>query len=189
MTEASNRDPCCGPSAAPGCCNPGVESDSADGARTDHGNLDIEFLYLDLSVCERCRDTESALEDAIVEVARILELTGVETSVTKTHVTSEKQAVELGLLVSPTIRLNGRDMQMDFRESRCDSCGTLCDCEGGVSCREWEYRGRWYTSPPKGLIVESILREVYGGAAEDRVVPVRPGEAPDNLKRFFSARR
>ncbi len=143
-------------------------------------------MYLDLSVCERCRDTETTLEEGIQEITRVLESTGVEVVLNKIHVTSEEQAAALGFLVSPTIRVNGRDIQMNYRESLCDSCGTLCECEGGVSCREWEYQGRWYTAPPKGLVIEAILKAVYGGAAEARVEPGEAQETPDNLKRFFS---
>lgn len=78
-------------------------------------------------------------------------------------------------------------VQIDFRESLCESCGTVCGCEGGVSCREWEYQGQWYTAPPKGLIIEAILKEIYGGAGEGRDGPQKSEEAPDNLKRFSSS--
>ena len=126
------------------------------------------------------------LGEAIQEISRVLETTGVEVTLNKIHVTSEEQASTLGFLVSPTIRVNGRDIQLNFRESLCDTCGTLCDCEGGVSCREWEYQGQWYDAPPKGLIVESILREVYGGVDAERVEPGKLEQTPENLKRFFS---
>lgn len=149
--------------------------------------VEIDFLYLDLNVCERCKDTDAVLDQALKEVSQVLATTGVEVAVNKIHVTSEAEAASLGFLVSPTIRLNGRDIQMNFRESLCDSCGTLCDCEGGVSCREWEYQGQWYTAPPKGLVVEAILKDVYGGPES---APVEPSSTntPGNLKRFFSAR-
>ncbi len=168
------------------CCRPQVKSPPASGTRAEKRRLDIDFLYLDLSVCERCQDTESSLEEAIEEVTRVLETTGAEVALNKIHVTSEEQAVALGFLVSPTIRVNGRDIQMNFRESLCDSCRTLCECEGGVSCREWEYQGQWYTAAPKGLIIEAILKEVYGGAGAEREEPQKGEEAPDNLKHFFS---
>ena len=70
----------------------------------------------------------------------------------KIHVTGEAQAAALGFVVSPTIRVDGRDIQIGFRETPCEDCGTLCACEGGVSCREWDYRGEWHTAPPPGLI-------------------------------------
>ena len=73
---------------------------------------------------------------------------------------------------------------MNFRESLCESCVSLCECEGGVSCREWEYQGRWYTAPPRGLVIDAILEEVSGGAREEPEEPQT--EAPANLKRFFA---
>ncbi len=192
QTTSASEAGCCPPSQeametkdASVCCGPQVESPPVCGARAEKRRLNIDFLYLDLSVCERCQDTGSTLEEAIGEVTQVLETTGVEVALNKLHVTGEEQAVALGFLVSPTIRVNGRDIQMNFRESLCDACGTLCECEGGVSCREWEYQGQWYTAPPKGLIIEAILKEVYGGTGEEQDEPQKAKEAPDNLKRFF----
>lgn len=171
------------------CCGPQIKSPPADAKRAEQKRLNIDFMYLDLSVCERCQGTGSSLEEAIAEVARILEATGVKVTLRKIHVTSEEQARALGFRVSPTIRLNGWDIQMNFRESLCESCGTLCECEGGVSCREWEYQGQWHTVPPKGLIIEAILREVYRPDEETREEPPKAAEVPDNLRRFFAGLR
>lgn len=196
VEETASASRCCASSDEPAepkvssvCCGPQVKSPLADTERAEQKRLDIDFMYLDLSVCERCQGTESSLEEAIAEVARVLEATGVEVMLHRIHVTSEEQAAALGFLVSPTIRVNGQDVQMNFRESLCESCGTLCECEGGVSCREWEYQGQWYTVPPKGLIIEAILKEVYGRAEEAREEPRKAAEVPDNLKRFFAGLR
>ena len=151
--------------------------------------LDIDFLYLDLSTCTRCQGTDSTLSESVEEVCRVLEATGTQVNLHKIHVKSEAQAAELGFIVSPTIRVNGKDIQMGFKESRCESCGTLCDCEEGVSCREWEYQGQWYVVPPKGLIIEAILKEVYGDTKDDREVTPRTEAVPVNLKRFFDSSR
>jgi hypothetical protein len=150
--------------------------------------LDIEFMYLDLSVCTRCQGTETRLEEAILEVTRVLEATGLEVAVRKVHIQSEEQAAAMGFAVSPTIRVNGRDIQMDWRESLCDTCGELSGCAGGVTCREWEYRGQWYTVPPKGLIVDAILQNVYGREDQTSQPPTLERRVPDNLKRFFRGR-
>ena len=72
------------------CCSPQVKSPPASGTRAEKRRLDIDFMYLDLSVCERCQDTESTLDEAIGEVARVLETTGVEVVLNKIHVTSEE---------------------------------------------------------------------------------------------------
>ncbi len=189
QTTSASEASCCTPEAMETCCGSQVKSPPASTPRAERIRLEIDFLYLDLSACERCQGTDSILKAALEEVAQVLETTGVEVALNNMHVTSEEQAVVLGFLVSPTIRMNGRDIQMNFRESLCESCGTLCECEGGVSCREWEYQGQWYTAPPKGLIIEAILKEVYGGAREGRDESHKAEEVPDNLKRFFSARR
>lgn len=177
-TEAMSETACCGSQSA---------SMSPKNTQAKKRRLDIDFMYLDLSRCSRCHGTDSSLEEAIAEVSKILETTGVQVVVQKVHVKSEAQAAELGFVVSPTIRVNGQDIQMNFRESRCESCGTLCDCEDGVSCREWEYQGQWYTVPPKGLIIEAILKAVYGGVKEVQGVSHRTERVPDNLKRFFDS--
>ncbi|HEY7436772.1 MAG TPA: DUF2703 domain-containing protein [Methylomirabilota bacterium] len=147
--------------------------------------LTIEFLYLDVTRCGRCRGTAEQLDDVLPLIRPVLEATGFDVHVERIHVQSEEQAIALGLLVSPTIRVNGRDIQLNRRETPCDACSR--GCSGEVSCREWEYRGRWYTVPPTELIISAIMREVYG-RPEAGAPPVsrRRPEAPDNLKRFFA---
>lgn len=79
--------------------------------------LNIEFLYLNLSVCTRCRETGASLEEAVSEVAGVLEATGLQVAMRKIRVESEEQARELGFASSPTIRINGQDIQPDVKES------------------------------------------------------------------------
>ena len=130
------------------------------------GKLDIELLYLDLTVCDRCRSADAVLEEALQEVRPILDSDGTEVTVRRTHVRTEAQAAALDFAVSPTIRVNGRDIQMEWKESPCGPCGDLCGCLGEVSCREWIYQGQWYTSPPKALVTEALLREASRGPKE-----------------------
>lgn len=162
------------------CCDPVQPADQPR-------RLDIDFLYLDLSTCTRCRGTENNLEEAIAEVARVLEATGTRVTVRKIHVQTEEQARELGFVSSPTVRINGKDIQLDVKESLCESCGDLCGED--VDCRVWVYRGREYTVPPKAMIIEAILKEVYGGGDQNAENPRPVKDVPGNLKRFFAARR
>jgi len=149
--------------------------------------LDIEFLYLDLGVCGPCQGTEASLDQAISEVTPILEETGFDITARKIHVQSEEQARDLGFISSPTIRINGWDIQVDVREKLCDYCGDLCG-NNEVSCRVWVYQGKEYWAPPKAMIIDAILGEAYGGT--EKVAKVLPltGDVPDNLKRFFAAK-
>lgn len=99
--------------------------------------VEIDFFYLDLATCDRCIGTERNLEAALVEVAGVLEGAGAEVVVRKTQVESEEQASELRFSSSPTIRVNRRDIALEFRESRCASCEDACGCNGEVNCRVW----------------------------------------------------
>jgi hypothetical protein len=119
----------------------------------------IDFMYLDLSICTRCQGTGDSLEEAIEDVAKVLELAGAEVVVNKVHIDSKEKAIQYRFESSPTIRINGKDMQLEMRESLCESCGDLCGDE--VDCRVWVYKGKEYKVPPKAMIIDSILREVY----------------------------
>ena len=146
--------------------------------------LTIDFLYLDLNECDRCKGTNEQLESALPMITQILEASGFEVMVHKIHVQSVQQAAALGFVVSPTIRVNDRDIQFDWRETPCEPCSK--GCAGRVSCREWTYGGRWYGIPPKELLIRAILREVY--RRSERAASQSHGKTavPDNLKRFFA---
>ena len=152
--------------------------------------IKVDYLYIDLNVCDRCLGTDTALYEAIRDTGQILETSGIELSLTKTLVETEEQAAELGFLTSPTIRINGRDIQNDIKESTCESCGDICG-DSDIDCREWEYQGKVYNVAPKGLIVDAILGEVYGGQEaipeDSHQIPIE--KVPANLKKFYAAIR
>lgn len=175
---------CCTPNSTC-CCGPKPDVDSSEN-QTGRKHLEIDFLYLDLSVCAPCQGTENSLEEAVSEVAKVMEAAGVEVSVNKIHVQSEEQARELRFISSPTIRINGRDIQLEVKESLCESCGDLCGDD--VDCRVWVYQGKEYTVPPKAMIIDTILKEFYGSGNEVPNVTQWNGDIPENLKRFFAAK-
>lgn len=149
--------------------------------------IEIDFLYLNLSACTRCKGTDKSLEEAVSEVSRILDIVGAEVKVRKTQVKSEKQARKLGFVSSPTILINGKNIQERLRESLCDSCTDLVGGED-CYCRVWTYRGKQYTAPPPALIVDAILREVYSNR-ESACCPQKITAVPENIRRFLSARK
>jgi Domain of unknown function (DUF2703) len=148
--------------------------------------IDIDFLYLDLETCTRCLGTDVNLGTAVADVGRILEAAGVTVSVRKTLVVSVEQARALGFVSSPTIRVNGKDIALELRESSCAECGEACGCDGSIDCRVWVWQGQEYTQAPPAMIVDAILREVYSGVGAASA-PV-PGAPPDNLERFFAGK-
>ena len=147
--------------------------------------IEVDFLYLDLTTCSRCRASDAAL-DAAVEIARsVLDSVGTGVAVRKTLVETEVQARALGFVSSPAIRVNGRDIAGELTESSCSECDELCGCDGGVDCRVWDYRGERHPEAPTGLIVEAILAVVGpSGAAGSEETPF--ADVPENLKRFFA---
>jgi hypothetical protein len=171
----NNPDGC---SCAPGCC--GRIPDKTVNKR----QITIDFLYLDLSVCTRCQGTDTVLDEALAEVSKVLQATGAKVVLNKINVNSEELAIAYKFISSPTIRVNGHDIQMEVKESLCESCGDLCGDE--VDCRVWVYQGKEYTLPPKGMIIEAILKEVYGGSQGKNVIE-QEYVIPENLKRFYSA--
>jgi hypothetical protein len=150
--------------------------------------FDIELLALDLSSCTRCMGTLEHIEKAVDIIRPMLEVAGAEVNVRKIVVKSEEQARQHRFTTSPTIRINNHDIALEALESECDSCTDLCGCDEGTSCRVWRYRGEEYTEAPVGLIVESVLQEIFGRSRE----PIREtpafGGVPHNLRRFFQSK-
>jgi hypothetical protein len=143
----------------------------------------IDFLYLDISSCSRCQGTGDNLELALVAVERLLRDTGAEVTVRRTQVQSLQQARELRFEVSPTLRVNGRDIEPIARESPCgpDACG----CGEGGSCRVWSYDGQDSDEAPVALIVDAILAALSDGqpaAGADAPAYV----APNSIVRAFA---
>ena len=184
-----SRFACCGPE----CCGAEGDVTPKGDILTAKRHLHIEFLYLDLSVCERCQGTESNLEEALAEVARVLELSGVEVTLQKIHVQTEDQARALRFVSSPTLRINGRDIQivranpMDVKESPCKCGGALCGQD--IDCRDWVYQGQEYDTPPIALIVNAILGEAFSAIEGTPQTSSQGVDVPDNLKKFFDAKR
>lgn len=148
--------------------------------------VEVDFLYLDLTTCSRCRASDASLDAAVEVVRPVLDSVGASIAVRKTLVETEEQARALGFVSSPTIRVNGRDIADELTESSCSECGELCGCDGGVDCRVWDYRGERHTEAPTGLIVEAILGDVESsGAAGSEATPFFV-DVLENLKRFFA---
>jgi hypothetical protein len=156
-------------------------------SRASTRDVVIDFLYLDLETCTRCRGTDANLETALADVGRVLDAADVDVVVRKTLVTSAEQAQALGFVSSPTIRVNGQDIALELRESNCGECGDLCACAGSVECRVWVWQGEEHTAAPPAMIVDAILREVYGGAAQ-AVAAAPPAALSENLERFFTGK-
>lgn len=173
------------------CCAPRGESAVNDASTAERATLravmDIELLALDLSTCDRCTGTDVSIEAAVKELRPTLAAAGIELRFRKTVVRTEEQATASRFQSSPTIRIDGRDLPIEFRESRCGDCTTLCGGAANTDCRVWVWQGREYTEAPKGLIVDAVLR-AYPHAGEKREPAREEFVLPENLRRFFWAK-
>ena len=142
--------------------------------------LIIDFLYLDLNVCQRCQGTESALIEALDQSAAQLRNEGYKIILNKLNVTTEKLAKAYRFVSSPTIRVNGKDIAKDLIENTCGDCGDLCGTS--VTCRVWTYQGHSFTTPPVDLIKEALTKN----QEDSSLVKEAPYELPENLKHFLN---
>lgn len=158
--------------------------------------LRVEFLFLDQETCDRCNGAGDQLRQAVADTQAALAALGFSVELHETLVADAKTALELQLRTSPTIRINGRDIQPDYQESRCDPCGDMVG-QADIGCRDWHDNGQSFTTPPKSLLVKAILR----AAMQQDDTPTAPAcggseksgccddfVLPENLKRFFAAK-
>lgn len=146
-------------------------------------NITVDFLYLDTSICTRCQNTESNLNDSLDNIKELLNNLGFEVTLNRVHIETESQAIQQHFISSPTIRVNGADIQMDVKESHCSSCSSLAN-NTAIDCRVWTYNGEQFSAPPQGLIIDSILSTIY--QTEKIELAKKKGYLlPDNLKQYF----
>lgn len=145
--------------------------------------LSVELISLDLQSCDRCLGTAEALRKAMPEVERILGRLGVRLSYREVVVGSEEEARRLGLLSSPTIRVNGKDLQAEVLESYCPSCSDICGSP--VDCRVFRFDGKLYEVPPPEVLARAVIETALGPSTGGE----GPRKLPENLRKFFEGRR
>lgn len=150
--------------------------------------LNVELLAIDLSSCQRCVPTGDQVRVAVNLLAPVAETLGIELRLQEIVTQTPEEAKMHALLTSPTIRLNGRDIAQDIRESVCESCGDLTENNTIVDCREWHYRGKVYPAVPLPLVIEAIMAAMLD-IETPLVVPVPLQELPENLQRYFDNKK
>ena len=173
-----------------GCC-------STSATRNETVNkpsaIELEFLFLDESICKPCGGTRQALAEAVEVVAAPLAALGVALEIKKIHVASREDAIMHQLVTSPTIRINGVDIDPDQTQSECGSCGEIAGGQTTVNCRTWHWKGEVYSSAPSEKIVEAILKtatpcdQSLSGCCEETGKQAAYS-LPNNLDGFFLAR-
>lgn len=144
--------------------------------------LRIEYLYLDLSCCDRCIGTDAVLEKVLRVLRPALELAGYAVEYRKIEMATARLAEKYGFLSSPTILVNGVDIFGTIRESDCGCCGDIAGTE--VDCRVFEYEGRLYEVPTEEMMARAILKNLDARPARCRGAY----KLPENLRRFYEGK-
>jgi hypothetical protein len=151
--------------------------------------LHIDLLVIDLETCARCVPTGDQLKTAVRLLTPVAEALGIELRHRAMVVQSPEEAKEHALLTSPTIRLNGRDIAQDIRESLCESCGDLTENNTMVDCREWHYKGKVYSAAPLPLLLEAIMGAILNIDDMSLIVTSPLDQLPENLQRYFDNKK
>lgn len=168
-----------------GCGSSGCSSSECDSSECDSSGktVQIDYLFLDLQVCERCIGTDQILEEVIEELTPALNLAGYSIEYHKVEISTEQLAVKHRFLSSPTVRVNGVDICSEVSESSCGCCSQISGTD--VDCRVFEYEGKLYELPPKQMLAEAILRNMFATGPETDCCCY---ELPENLRVFFEGK-
>lgn len=192
MSNASNVKVAASGSDGCGCgCNatqPEVPLDRTKEIQATKKVLNVDLLVINLDICKRCVPTGDQLRTAVQLLKPVAEALGIELRHHEIVVQTPAEAKVKALLSSPTIRLNGRDIAQDIRESVCESCGNLTN-NTSVDCREWHYRGKVFSYAPLPLLTEAIMGAMLNIDEMPLVVPASLEELPENLQRYFDNRK
>lgn len=185
--EAAETQSSCG--CGSGCCGSAETAGGAAKVGKSSKKLEVELLVIDLEVCARCVPTGEQLRRAVELITPAATAAGVDITYRETVVQTPEEAKARALLSSPTIRINGRDIEQDIRESECESCGDLTEGGVRVDCREWHYRGEVYSAAPLQFLIESLMDAIVR-IDEIPPVTVEPlAELPANLMTYFANKR
>ena len=173
-------DDCCCDGDENGCCSPGADADDPNLGHKEV--VVVDYLYLDLSVCDRCQGTDERVAAAIEQVRPIMDMAGYNIVLNKVLIENERVAERFEFLSSPTVRVNGVDICPEVIENECDCCRSLSDYD--VYCRQFDFNGKLYEVPPVAYVVKRLLEIVFQGE--------RPAfddyEMPENIRGFLQGR-
>jgi hypothetical protein len=144
----------------------------------------VEYLYLDLKTCDRCLGTDRVLDGVLMTLTPALALAGYEVEYYKIEIENTALAEKYAFLSSPTIRVNGRDIFGTIRENSCGCCSDISGSD--VNCRVFEFEGETHEIPPKEIIAEAILKNLFAQTADS--CSCGAYTLPENLKSFFNGK-
>ncbi len=119
--------------------------------------LNIEFLYYDKNTCNRCISTNKSMISTLKELKKVIKYTNVKINL------KEKKLPESKIYLSPSILINGKDIEKLFNKNsklKSNACSDCCHLTNKpvVNCRTFNYKGKIYDYIPKEMIMDAINR-------------------------------
>jgi len=121
--------------------------------------MEIQLLYL--LDCPWCVKTKGLIRESLKEL-------GVKANVEEILIDTDEKAKKYRFAGSPSIRINGKDMQEEVLKGLCLPCEELAGITKGATdfvkqecrygCRLYIYKGRQYPYPPKKMIKEAVRK-------------------------------
>ncbi|MFQ6009602.1 MAG: DUF2703 domain-containing protein [Candidatus Aenigmatarchaeota archaeon] len=124
--------------------------------------MKIQILYI--LNCPHCVKTKGLVKESLKEL-------GVKAEVEETLIDSDERAKKYNFVGSPSVTINGKDIQEEVSKGRCMSCEELAEQTKGTTefvkqecmcgCRTYFFKGKQYPYPPKEMIKEAIKRVIH----------------------------
>lgn len=176
--EVSEEEPC--------CCS-GVDSESSYSSEDDpyqgcKKNIIVDFLFLDLSCCDRCQGADERVALAVERCRPVLAACGYNLVLNQIYVDTPQLAERYRFESSPTVRVNGVDICPSIEENDCACCSDISGTD--VKCRVFPFNGTYYEVPPTDMLVRGIMEVTMGG----KLPPAEqePYVMPENLREFYA---
>lgn len=180
--SASDGVCCCSSDNSEECCDSSRQYSCEDepyrGRKT---TVIVDFLYLDLSCCDRCQGADERVALAVERCKPILAACGYNLVLNQIYVDTPELAERFQFESSPTIRVNGIDICPSVEENDCACCSDISGTE--VTCRVFPFNGTYYEVPPTDMIIRGIMETAisgkHGSPSSDYVMP-------QNLVEFYA---
>ena len=122
-------------------------------------NMKIQLLYI--LDCPWCVKTKGLIRESIKEI-------GVKAEIEEILIDTDEKAKKYNFIGSPTVRINGKDIQEEVSKDKCGCCEDIIEQtkeatefvkqECKIGCRTYFYKNKQYPYPPKGLLKQALNR-------------------------------
>jgi len=117
--------------------------------------LKLNMVFDDQTDSGKCDATDEAISEALEGMKDFLNDNRIKIQYNSVKLINREQADLLGFKDLPTILINGRDIQADYKEN-------TCKCHPDKVIKGWIYMGMEMDTPPKELVTDALIEAIYG---------------------------